>query len=63
MADYSEDLKKVQLNLRVPKYLKDFLRRWAEESNTDMTSILMRYVREELERREIRKESGDVESI
>lgn len=63
MKDYTEDLEKVQLNLRVPRYLKEFLRRWAEDTDTDMTSILMRHVREEWERQRIRKECGDVESI
>ena len=63
MSDFSAAAKRVQLNVRIPEYLKRFLQDWATEEKTSMSDLLLRVVHQEMQRRIIREETSDVESI
>jgi len=54
---------KVQLHIRIDLYLKDFLKEWATREGVDMSTILLRYIREEFEKQQIRESNGDVEQL
>jgi len=63
MTDFSDEEVKVQMHIRIPRYLKRFLFEHAEKQGTDASNILRKYVRELYEEHRIRKESGDVEQL
>lgn len=40
----TDDSKKVQLHIRIPIWLKDFLQKKADDSGTTMTDFLLQYL-------------------
>ena len=54
---------KEQLHIRIDPYLKEFLKEWACAKGVQMSTIILRYIREEYEKRVIRESNGNVEQL
>ena len=62
--EYEGETDKVQLHIRIDRYLKDFLQEWADqEAGGSMSAILLRYIHAEWTKQKIRENNGDVDSI
>lgn len=58
-----QSVRKIQMHIRIDKYLKEFLWKYAEENDTTASDIIRKFVRELFEKHEIRKESEDVDQL
>lgn len=63
MTTHEKEVEKIQLHVRIDRYLKDFLWQYAEERDTTASDVLRKYIRELYEKHVIREESGDVEQL